>query len=116
MMSLSRAMNPLERLQAAWADKDQMFVVVVGAGISRAATGSDIAGWAGLLASGVRRCRDVDPDMTERQAERLCAQIADGDNEDLLAVASQVMRRLGKKPGAYAAWRSEERRVGKEWR
>ncbi|MCA1569057.1 MAG: SIR2 family protein [Chloroflexi bacterium] len=76
----------------------------MGAGISRAATGSDVAGWTGLLKSGVRRCGDIDADMTERQAERLYGQIADGDVEDLLAVGTQVMRRLSKKPGAYQAW------------
>ena len=70
-------------------------LVVVGTGVSLAATGNNdkLASWKGLISSGIDRCVELglrDAKWGEQQNELL-----KGDLDDLLGVAEQVARRLG---------------------
>lgn len=78
------------------------FLVIVGAGVSIAATQSNaVASWKGLLRSGVDRC---EPRCPSGWADRVRGQI-DGDLVDLLCAAENISQRLNAPGGAdYAAW------------
>ena len=69
-------------------------LVVVGTGVSLAATGNDkLASWKGLITSGIDRLVELGlRDATWAAGQK---QLLEGDLDDLLGVAEQVSRRLG---------------------
>src|SRR3954451_20797318 len=72
-------------------------LVVVGTGVSLAATGGEkLASWKGLIASGVDRC--VDRGLRDAKWATAHKELLGSDLDDLLGVAEQVSRRLGWKP------------------
>jgi len=82
-------------------------MVIVGAGVSMAATNNNaVASWKGLLRNGVERCRATRPHLTAAWADRVLAQI-DGDMVDLLCAAENISQRLGAPNGEYGRWLEE---------
>ncbi|MBI1929456.1 SUMF1/EgtB/PvdO family nonheme iron enzyme [Candidatus Poribacteria bacterium] len=83
-------------------------VVVVGAGVSIAATkGASVASWDGLLKDGVRYCREV-AGAPEQWANLRLAQIKTGETEELITAAELITTRLGgREGGEYARWLKE---------
>jgi hypothetical protein len=82
-------------------------VVVVGAGVSVAATGNaPAASWTGLLEDGVAFCeRLLGPSLPDGWAERRRDQLASGDTEELISAAEDITRRLGGPGGGeYLRW------------
>jgi tetratricopeptide (TPR) repeat protein len=82
-------------------------VLVVGAGVSVAATGNaPAASWGGLLEDGVAYCeRLLGPSLPDGWAERRRAQLASGDTEELISAAEDITRRLGGPGGGeYGRW------------
>jgi hypothetical protein len=89
-------------------------VVIVGAGVSVAATGGALtASWTGLLEDGVTYCESLlGPSLPAGWAERRRAQLASGDTEELISAAEDLTRRLGSPDGGeFARWL--ERSVGR---
>jgi len=84
-------------------------VVVVGAGVSVAATrGEAIASWVGLLENGVSRCEQVFLTLPDDWGDGLRARIRSGEADDLLFVAEEVTRVLGgPQSGEYRRWLRE---------
>jgi hypothetical protein len=83
-------------------------VLVVGAGVSVAATAGDpVAGWRGLLEHGVDRCAEVASVPTD-WSRRAREEIHSGDIDDLLVAAEKVTQKLGGTGGGeYARWLRE---------
>jgi tetratricopeptide (TPR) repeat protein len=82
-------------------------VVIVGAGVSVAATGgAPTASWTGLLADGVAYCQALlGPSLPAGWADRRRAQLASGDTEELISAAEDITRRLGGPDGGeFARW------------
>jgi hypothetical protein len=82
-------------------------VVVVGAGVSMAATGgASTASWVGLLNDGVTFCEALlGPSLPLGWAERRRAQVASGDLEELVGAAEDLTRRLGGPAnGEFGRW------------
>ncbi|HKH45506.1 MAG TPA: SIR2 family protein [Thermoanaerobaculia bacterium] len=84
-------------------------LVVVGAGVSMAATGEDrLASWTGLLRHGADRCVEVGGPLPEGWADRVQAEIDSGDLDELLSAAEKISRKLGAPCGPeYARWLRE---------
>lgn len=84
-------------------------LVVVGAGVSIAATGDNaLASWTGLLRDGAERCMEVADSLPEGWAERVQAEIDSGDLDELLSAAEKISRKLGAPCGPeYARWLRE---------
>jgi formylglycine-generating enzyme required for sulfatase activity len=81
-------------------------IVVVGSGVSIAATGgAPEASWEGLLKSGVRCCRFTDQSLEEGWERRRCEDIADSKHGGHLLAAEDIASKLGApKGGAFAGW------------
>jgi hypothetical protein len=82
-------------------------VVVVGSGVSVAATGNaSAASWTGLLENGVAYCQSLlGPTLPQGWAERRRGQLASGDTEELISAAEDITRRLGGPGGGeYLNW------------
>jgi hypothetical protein len=81
-------------------------LVIVGAGVSIAATGDrGVASWTGLLRDGVGRCETVAESLPEGWGERVRAEIDSGDLDELLSAAEKISRKLGAPDGPeYARW------------
>ena len=89
-------MSPAEkRLRAALRSK-QRPIPFVGSGLSLAATGKDVAGWKGLLLSGIATCEEADPALAERKSwgEQFRGKLEQGDLRDYLTVGGEVSDRL----------------------
>jgi tetratricopeptide (TPR) repeat protein len=70
-------------------------LVVVGTGVSLAATGgASVASWQGLLKDGVERCQEL-RGLSTSKADALRADIESGDLTRLLSAASEVRALLG---------------------
>jgi hypothetical protein len=84
-------------------------LVVIGAGVSIATTGgSDAASWLGLLRNGVNYCETHIAGLPNDWANRMRAQLKDGDLTEVISVAEDVSSRLGFPTGGeYARWLSE---------
>jgi tetratricopeptide (TPR) repeat protein len=85
-------------------------IVLVGAGVSVAATGrAPVASWTGLLEDGVARCEQLAlRPLPAGWGDRTRAQIATGDVEELLLAAEAVTYRLGgREHGEYRRWLTE---------
>jgi tetratricopeptide (TPR) repeat protein len=85
-------------------------IVLVGAGVSMAATGrASVASWPGLLEDGVARCEELAlRPLPAGWGDRTRAQIASGDVEELLLAAEAVTGRLGgREHGEYRRWLKE---------
>jgi hypothetical protein len=97
--------TPLDDLQAELAAGQ--VVVVVGSGVSVAATGNaPAASWTGLLEDGVAYCQSLlGPSLPPGWAERRRDQLASGDTEELISAAEDITRRLGGPGGGeYLNW------------
>jgi predicted ATPase len=83
-------------------------LVVVGAGVSIAASGNAAtASWTGLLSHGIGRCVDLGL-AAAPWAARQRAAVQSGDLDELLAVAQQVESKLGAPAGGeYRRWLGE---------
>jgi tetratricopeptide (TPR) repeat protein len=82
-------------------------VVIVGAGVSVAATGgAPTASWVGLLEDGVTYCESLlGPSLSAGWADRRRAQLASGDTEEFISAAEDIARRLGGPTGGeFARW------------
>ncbi|MGH8887002.1 MAG: SIR2 family protein [Egibacteraceae bacterium] len=88
---------------------DGQVVVVVGAGVSIAASGgAQAASWTGLLTTGVERCEQLVPGLPAGWGERVRGEIGSGDLDDLLSAAEKVTRKLGgRRGGEYRRWLRE---------
>jgi hypothetical protein len=85
-------------------------IVLVGAGVSVAATGgASVASWTGLLEDGVARCEHLAlRPLPAGWGDRTRAQIQSGDVEELLLAAEAVTGRLGgREHGEYRRWLKE---------
>ncbi len=84
-------------------------LVVVGAGVSIAATGDErLASWTGLLRDGAERCVEVAGPLPDGWADRVLAEIDSGDLDELLSAAEKISRKLGAPCGPeYARWLRE---------
>jgi hypothetical protein len=87
----------------------RQIVCIAGAGLAaasaRARAGSECALWTGLVESGLRWSAAVHPELPAGWADERCRLLASGDIDDLLAVASQVARKLDAPDGGeYAEW------------
>lgn len=85
---------------------ERKVVVVVGSGVSIAATGgTPEASWEGLLTSGVRCCRNTDVRLDDAWELRVLGEIGSRDPDDMLSAAEKVSRKLhAPKGGAFAGW------------
>ena len=83
-------------------------VIVVGSGVSVAATGNrPVASWVGLE-DGVSRCEQLFLTLPDGWGNGLRAKLRSGDAEDLLYVADEVARALGAPTdGEYRRWLRE---------
>lgn len=74
--------------------RDRKALVIVGSGVSLAATKNPVAGWGGLLDSGIQRAVDLHllAEEDERPWRRL---LASGKADDLEALAERVTNALG---------------------
>lgn len=92
----------------------QQCIVVVGAGVSVAATsGAGCASWTGLMKNGVARCQELfSHSLPPNWANRLQQEIESGDIDDLVGAAEKISKKL-KAPegGEYRRWLDES--VGK---
>jgi tetratricopeptide (TPR) repeat protein len=82
-------------------------VVIVGAGVSVAATaGTPTASWVGLLNDGVTFCEALlGPSLPSGWAERHRSQVASGDLDELVGAAEDLTRRLGGPTGGeFRRW------------
>jgi hypothetical protein len=73
--------------------RDEQVAFVVGAGISRAASGDDVALWRGLLRNGIQRCADNDRSLGEGFIRRQNALI-DGTMKEMLATGDVLVETL----------------------
>ncbi len=73
-------------------------VLIVGAGVSVAATGgAPTASWTGLLADGVAYCESLlGPSLPAGWADRRRDQLTHGDTEEIISVAEDITRRLAR--------------------
>jgi tetratricopeptide (TPR) repeat protein len=97
--------TPLDDLRADIASGQA--VVIVGAGVSMAATGkAPAASWTGLLEDGVAYCDGLlGPRLPARWAERRRDQLGSEDTEELISAAEDITRRLGGPGGGeYGRW------------
>jgi hypothetical protein len=81
--------------------------VIVGAGVSVAATGgAPSSSWVGLLNNGVTFCEVLlGPSLPSGWAERRRAQVASGDLDELVGAAEDLTRRLGGPTGGeFRRW------------
>lgn len=84
-------------------------VVVVGAGVSMAATsGAPTACWVGLLEDGISRCEEVGSEVPSGWGDVVRKLLALGDRDSMLSVAESVTSKLGgPKGGEYGRWLRE---------
>jgi hypothetical protein len=83
----------------------RQIVVVVGAGVSIAASGgARAASWTGLLTTGVERCEEFDHRLPSGWGERIRGEISSGDLDELLSAAEKVTRKLKRLGGEYRCW------------
>jgi tetratricopeptide (TPR) repeat protein len=83
--------NPVDDLRKDIANGDVL--VVVGTGVSLAATGEAVASWQGLLLNGVDRCEGLEH-LSRSKAARLRAAIRWGNLDRLLDAAGEVRKAL----------------------
>jgi hypothetical protein len=79
----------------------------VGSGLSRAATGKDVAGWKGLLINGIAACEEANPALAKRNwGEPLKEMLKQGDLSDYISVAGNISDHLHKSNGGddFATW------------
>ena len=82
-------------------------VAIIGAGVSKGATGASTASWMGLLENGIGRCETVAA-LPAKWGNRQRASLADGDLQELIGVATEVETRLGAPDGGeYNSWLRE---------
>lgn len=85
-------------------------VVIVGAGVSIAATGNaPAASWMGLLHLGINRCAEIaQSQLPEGWRKRVQAELEHGDLDDWLSVAQKISSKLGYPGGGeYRRWLRE---------
>lgn len=83
-------------------------VAIVGAGVTRGATDASVATWHGLLKHGIERCTEVALHLPTGWSERLQAELASEDMDDLLSVAEKISNKLGfPEGGEYRRWLRE---------
>jgi len=84
-------------------------VVVVGAGVSIAASGgAKAASWTGLLTTAIDRCEQLAHNLPAGWGERIRGQIDSGDSYELHSAADNVTHRLGgRHSGKYRRWLRE---------
>jgi len=84
-------------------------VAVIGTGVSRSATGNNpIADWRGLLEHGTSRCEQVAAGLPPSWGDRVRADLASPDLDDLLCAAEKIARKLdAPKGGEYRRWLRE---------
>ncbi|WP_017327404.1 SIR2 family protein [Synechococcus sp. PCC 7336] len=88
---------------------DRKVVVIVGAGVSIAATGNHpVASWMGLLEHGVRQCQKLGR-AQRAWVQRKLAALNDRDCElsEILAIASELEARLNASGGEFRRWLRE---------
>jgi len=84
--------DPVEELRRLI--EERKVVVVVGSGVSIAATcGVPEASWEGLLKSGVRCCRSTDARLDGAWEQRVLGEIGSQDLDDTLSAAEKVSRK-----------------------
>jgi WD40 repeat protein len=83
-------------------------VLVVGAGVSVAATGANpVADWRGLIEDGIHRCMEV-AGVSPKWVEIALEELGSNSPEDLLYPADKVTERLGGRAGSeYKKWLEE---------
>ncbi len=88
---------------------DKKVVMVVGSGVSIAATkNAPAASWGGLLQLGVERCRELNSQLDEAWAQGMRKQIASGDLVEMLLAAENISCRLGApEEGEFRRWLRE---------
>ncbi|KAF1971332.1 hypothetical protein BU23DRAFT_570103 [Bimuria novae-zelandiae CBS 107.79] len=79
-------------------------LVIVGSGISIAATENGIASWCGLLKDGVEECRSRNVNQGADFNTTLNSLIDSGDMDQLPAAASIIRGKLSKSAGGYSRW------------
>jgi hypothetical protein len=97
--------TPLEDLRAELAARRA--VVIVGSGVSVAATGgAPTASWVGLLNDGVAFCEALlGPTLPSGWGDRRRSQLASGDLDELVGAAEDLTRRLGGPTGGeFGRW------------
>lgn len=89
--------------------RDGKIVVMVGTGVSLAATGNHAhASWNGLLESGVEYCRRYNPTLDAAWEERVRDDIQSPRMEDLLSAAERISTFLGGPTGGnFRKWLKE---------
>jgi hypothetical protein len=95
----------LQELKREVAEKNA--IIVVGAGVSMAATGNhSLSSWKGLLQDGIERCVSVGyPKPVKSWGSLMSKLLKNGDSIDLVSVAEQVAQRLGAPDGGeYINW------------
>ena len=89
---------------------ERRLVVVVGSGVSMAATkNAPAASWTGLLKLGVARCRELDATHLDSEWEKhLLYELTSGRLDDLLSAAEKISGRLGAPDRPeFSRWLSE---------
>ena len=85
--------------------RDNQVVVVVGSGVSIAATGkAPAASWKGLIGLGIDACRKWDPRLDAKWAARKRDALDSGDRREFLSVANEIGERIGTTPGRMGEW------------
>lgn len=97
-----------QRIHEALVKRDRSVLVVVGSGVSIAATGNaPAASWGGLLKLGIARCEQVPASRRTRRfdAAGALAKLSSGKVADWIEVATSVEKALGAPEGtAYRDW------------
>jgi ADP-ribose pyrophosphatase YjhB (NUDIX family) len=89
--------------------RDGSVLVVVGTGVSAAATGNaPTATWKGLLKDGLERCCALDSTLNLDWQLRVSDEIESDDLDDLLSAAEKISRKLNApKSGEWSRWLRE---------
>ena len=88
---------------------DHRLLVVVGSGVSIAATkNAPAASWPGLLKLGAARCRELDPTLDAAWEQRVLGEITSGRLSDMLSAAEKISGELRAPAGPeFARWLHE---------
>ena len=105
MAALEKLENDLRKMIA-----DKEVVLVVGTGVSVSATkNAPASSWKGLLSSGVDWCRNIDPSLSARWAQRRKEDIEEGEIAEMIAAAELIGTKLGApSSGEFARWLEDE--------
>jgi hypothetical protein len=97
----------IDDLRERIAHKDVL--ALLGTGVSRNATENDpVSDWRGLLEHGVCRCEEVAPGLPPGWGDRVRADIASADLDDLLCAAEKIACKLhAPNGGEYRRWLRE---------